>query len=421
MTDSPEYDLLTAIYEEHKKLKLMRPCFKWIRGHQDIDSAAPEERVGVEINTAVDHACGEYMDEHSSSQCALFFPSSRAALRTGQTIVHTQIQNTLYMRLQGKPLLKHIAVKNSWTNGEEKLVNWEAHGKALRALPMEARPTTHKAIHGWLYTGHWQARVDNTSSNCPLCQHEETNQHLLTCTATSDEREVALLAFKTELGNIFTASAIKQWIVQRLTQTLALTDEHPEVPIYLNTAIRFDELLQTAAMEQAEVNWTQFLKGRHVTTWARAQEAYFHMYPDSRPTKHYTGERWATKAIGATLELYRNIWYTRNLKVHSSTADEPSTRIRNLHDRVRDYYQRQYDLFPLQDDRDTFFAQPLEHRLKTRPFQLVKWMETIDILHQHRLPLDIRPAKIQTTLYRYFNFVRPPEPFDPPSDAGENT
>jgi len=52
------------------------------------------------------------------------------------------------------------------------------------------------------------------------------------------------------------------------------------------------------------------------------------------------------------------------------------------------------------------FTMPLEQRLTHRPFQLVKWMETLHMTHNHTLS--------HGTIHQYFHPTRPP-------DAGNDT
>ena len=106
-----------------------------------------------------------------------------------------------------------------------------SHGAALKPISIHALSTTHKAIHGWFYTGHWQDRIEKASPAYPFCQQEETNHHRLVCADTLDDSEVALAAFYKELGNMSTAPAIKQSIRQRLQHTMSLPGNMTEVVI----------------------------------------------------------------------------------------------------------------------------------------------------------------------------------------------
>jgi len=67
--------------------------------------------------------------------------------------------------------------------------------------------------------------------------------------------------------------------------------------------------------------------------------------------------------------------------------------------RVREIYDNHH-IYP-QFIRDTMFNMTLEQRLKQRPIQLVKWIETINVKHQTSLR--------EETVYQYYHPTRPPE------------
>jgi len=69
-----EYDLLMAIYTEWRKLKAFSSNLQWIKGHQNPETVAQSEKIGVTLNNLVDKACNDYMDLYSSEDTTQFFP-----------------------------------------------------------------------------------------------------------------------------------------------------------------------------------------------------------------------------------------------------------------------------------------------------------------------------------------------------------
>ena len=95
-----------------------------------------------------------------------------------------------------------METKNGWESDQFDMIDWTAHGKTLSNMQMHTRPTTHKAIHGWMYTGSWESKIHNTDPHCNLCDSIDDNDHILTCIATTDQREKA---FKTFINLLYKA------------------------------------------------------------------------------------------------------------------------------------------------------------------------------------------------------------------------
>ncbi len=61
-------------------------------------------------------------------------------------------------------------------------------------------------------------------------------------------------------------------------------------------------------------------------------------------------------------------------------------------------------------DRAKLFDIPLEQRLQQRPFNLVKWLQTVDTTDRVRL------GARQAPIYSYFHPTRPPDTSGPIED-----
>jgi len=211
---------------------------------------------------------------------------------------------------------------------------------------------------------------------------------LLHCSATIDNRAAALHQYTIQLRQIKTAPTINEAITIRLKQLLYLQFESTTADSTLTT----NTLIRDATIQQDEIGWVNFLRGRQSKIWEEAQGTYLEL---GGAINRIKAARWSTQIIDATLTLLTTIWKDRNDSVHSSNDDTPSARITYIHDQVREMY-RQQDNFRARD-RTIIFGVPLDDRLQQRPFQLVKWLETADlVLHENPI------GRNQTTIHRFF-------------------
>jgi hypothetical protein len=126
--------------------------------------------------------------------------------------------------------------------------------------------------------------------------------------------------------------------------------------------------------------------------------------PGRKP--HRSGLAWGTSLVKASLQLLVDIWCERNEQFHSKDEDgilSPETL--QIHQRVREAYGDR--LTYTSTVQDLLFDKTIEQRLQQRPFQLVKWIQTVDIAS--RVVLDQRPQPI----YAYFQPTRPPDELPP--------
>ena len=124
---------------------------------------------------------------------------------------------------------------------------------------------------------------------------------------------------------------------------------------------------------------------------------------EQRRGKPRTGKSTAVKLVKSCLQLLVQllvgIWCDHNQAIYRSDKSGTTMQVVGVNTRVREIYDNHH-IYP-QFIRDTMFNMTLEQRLKQRPFQLVKWIETINVKHQTSLR--------EETVYQYYHPTRPPE------------
>jgi len=284
-----------------------------------------------------------------------------------------------------------------WTSAQIDGTNWTALQGTLSSYPLQARTTRMKAMYGWLHTHQWKSRIYSTSPICPFCSEEDSNDHIWTCQETNTNREIAITHFISSIEPK-TPADMKDAIHQRLRtamNTLAL-DIHPE-----DTA---PEEVNTAIMAQDDLGWINFIRGRHSI---KLEEAY-DLYLASGMAKNAfrSGRAWAKHLIKASLTLLVEIWSARNDQVHHQVDDEESItpQLQAIHERVRETYAERASFSAASIAK--LFDMTLEQRLQQRHFQLVKWIQTVEMTA--RVMQGGRPQPI----YAFYHPTRPPDEID---------
>ena len=92
----------------------------------------------------------------------------------------------------------------------------------------------------------------------------------------------------------------------------------------------------------------------------------------------------------------------RNTSLHEPTEHELSLRTKRIHTRVTETYHNKDLYHPLVQEK--MFHLTEEERLQQPPFQLIKWLETVD-----RMNTAIMGDMDNHNLYQYYHPTRPPD------------
>jgi hypothetical protein len=304
-----------------------------------------------------------------------------------------ELQKNIY----GPPLQDYIRSRLGWTREQIDDTNWAIIHGALQSYPLHGRTTRMKAIYGWLHTHRWKARIYSTTSTCPFCDEEESNDHIWICPATTMNRQHAMAQFMASIQEK-TPPIVSAALQQRLNVALSLPpieyqDDHSD-------ELGLDGFILAVA-QQDDLGWINFIRGRQTIQWEEAYDEYLGSTQRELPCK--SGRTWATKLGIAALTMLVQIWHGRNDQFHRSEGEEGDLppRIQAIHQRVRETYSDK--LMFSRAMRAKLFDIPLENRLEQWPFQLVKWLETVDTTARVPLP------GTHKTIFSYFHPTRPPD------------
>ena len=284
--------------------------------------------------------------------------------------ITAKLKQSVTLASRGPDLLAHICSKNNWDSTVPDTVDWETHGLVRRNA---SHSVTHlKFLHGLLPVGVQKAHChDRYSKCCPLCTTvEETEFHFCRCP------HEARAQWRAKFLTVLTDTAAKLKVLHELTSVVVagvtaffsghtVNQDHPTLD-----PLDFPRHLRPLIMQQNEIGWLNFIRGRWSKEWRRLQQA-----KNGRRLK--AGKKtlkgdWAAKLIQAVWASVFEAWDDRNKVEHGI---DHKTR----HDAKNKLLQRDLEWrHSLQDSCPTLsqpFDTPLEDMLKKKNYQLHSWME----------------------------------------------
>ena len=161
------------------------------------------------------------------------------------------------------------------------------------------------------------------------------------------------------------------------------------------------EYVESATASQDDLGWINFIRGRHSIQWEEAYDSYLETGQGKETYK--TAQAWAMNLVKASLTLLVEIWCARNDQFHNQPDEEGnlSPAIEAIHQRVWEIYEDK-DLYN-RATRAKLFDLTIDQRLQQRPFQLVKWIQTVDMTATAR-----QDGQTQS-IYAYYHPTRPPD------------
>ena len=280
----------------------------YVRSHQDDKKAYERLPLLAQLNVDADRLAGDYNRNHGAHRpFSIMTPSAGALLLTDEGTLTSAFPSELRIRSTGPPLERYIRSKNQWEQWTFDAINWEAHGKAVKAsLPKRIQLT--KFLHEAVPTHHQANLMDGGTRKCVACGIcDETTDHILRCSAPSREAwraqwweavEAFHEAFATHplLRHLF-REAMRQWFAADASDTVS--------PVLFPTEVR--QLIQS----QNAIGWRQILRGRFSLEWQRIQNVYYMQHRKKISFKR-TGDRWQKQLIIVIWEAWFRLWTLRN-------------------------------------------------------------------------------------------------------------
>lgn len=146
------------------------------------------------------------------------------------------------------------------------------------------------------------------NSHCPRCKEDnETTTHVLICPDEDAGREwrnrVANLGIW--LLEMDTHPSIKTCIMESLSLRATTTLFSPNA----------DHICMTAALEQDEIGWQNFVEGKISKSWGVLQWNHYQEQLSVR-----SGDKWSAGLVTQLLELTHGMWKHRNSILHAVDA-----------------------------------------------------------------------------------------------------
>ena len=389
-------DVLMAI---RYQLKMSPLCWesKWVRGHQDDDSEEILDEWAIE-NIAVDHIAGNYWKkmvreiiptdqrywDRMDNRTLLRPRSTKMPGETWQVRINGEklvgrLDSVLYEHCHRKEIVDYWISKGRVTEGEEDNIDWDSHGKAMKAFGPRKHWVT-KHFSGWAGSGEnmhkWGYR---STPECPRCNEPESTLHVIQC--KSDDAD-----------NDFweAVEPLAEWLVSKTTNDIgeAIMDhslacrDNRDARIHQSWAVE----VRQATMAQSRAGNRTLLEGLPVKQWR-----YIIQASNTSGDSVEKGLRWTSAMIRKNWEVSWSMWVARNELVHHDGETRDTLVIQDLNRNIKRLQKEGAKCRNLFRDDRKFFKTPYwKLKLKTEQ-QKIRYIETAN-----RLMEDSRKAAQQT-------------------------
>jgi hypothetical protein len=205
-------------------------------------------------------------------------------------------------------------------------INWEAIGRALKAL---SRPHQHfmsKHTVGICGVGKWMLRWKEwQSAHCPQCGAKEDAPRVWVCQGrgANDIWDKALLAFVTWCDSVHTDPELTKAMISGLQ---SWRYGHP-----INTLT--DQNVYCAISQQSDIGWGKLLEGWMAIEWETLQQDFY-----DRTQSRRMGASWSAMLFQRLWRISRALWKHRNEILHQQENIVTQLQESSLHRTI----QRQY-------------------------------------------------------------------------------
>jgi hypothetical protein len=344
------------------------PRFHHVYGHQDDKHDYDDLTLEAQLNVDADQLAEEFLQLHLDDvdYCMVPpLPTSGIQLNLKQGTVTHHLKRDIRLARTTEPLEEYLCNKNEWDQPVFESVDWQAHGKAL-TRQKKHKVTFVKYLHGLLPVGRMVNRYDKKyPKDCPSCEttQEETCDHLHKCPAPSREawRKDTISELKQKLEKLETAQPIMELFLEGMTAVLQ------DRPI---ETIRIPPGLEDLAAAQAQIGWSQLLKGRMSVMWRQLQQAHL----GHRATAKHNGMTWVTDVIDTVFCRWWTLWTSRNDDRHGRDKESQAEAAKAQAIReVKLLYDMKDSVLP---QHRGILQQPLEQKLQWNKSYLRAWINT---------------------------------------------
>jgi hypothetical protein len=249
-------------------------------------------------------------------------------------------------RATSGPLNKYIQIKNNFDDNTMDMVNWGAHGKAMRKH-IKQRIQLTKMVHECLLTLKHVNRQDNGKRQCPGCHQcfKEDRDHIIRCKSDSREtwRRNLLASLEEFHAKMDTYRPLRQLIKSALTAWMQSEDDD----MVLNPNEYHRDVFHVIS-QQNSIGWRQIINGRFGNEWSRTQDDYYARERRQRgKDDKRTGQRWQIQSITHIWKHWMKLWKLQNEELHGrDTATQNQALRREVERELRAAYDNRQHYEP---------------------------------------------------------------------------
>jgi hypothetical protein len=346
----PEWDLLVEI--RHSLSQLPSVKLVYVKGHQDLTKAYNRLELLAQLNVDADDMAREYQETYGQAR-----PYALMAQHTGAYLVYPEGTRTakygqdIRRRAWNNRLRKYIQNKNQFEDDTMEMINWQAHGKALKKH-IKQRIHITKMVHECLPTLKQLNRQDNGRRQCPGCQQtiQEDRDHIIKCNSISRTRwrEQFFDSIASFHVKVDTYRPLRHLLREAMVEWMKSADDNMTLP-----EVGFHQDTLDVIKQQNAIGWRQMFNGRFATAWSRLQDDYYaRERRQTGTTDKCTGERWQIQLIALIWTQWMKLWKLRNEELHgrdkvaqmSAERREVERELRAAYDNKHQYEPRVQEL-----------------------------------------------------------------------------
>ena len=313
-TSRKHADLVRAIRRLNAELPI-KVHFRHVYGHQDRVLQFDRLDRLSQLNILADEAAGDHLNElialDQSGQLAECTSDIRK--EGWQVWVRGKVTSDPAEAIRtwafGNNLRDILDEKGKIPHDMFLKIDWDAVGDSMNEFPQLFRRWVTKHVSGWCAVGKMQAICGYwDSSKCPCCSEPiETTTHMLICPheGLHENWNKALDGLERWMESADTHPEIQECIINTLWQRR------------LDASFDFfsSPTIETAAREQDEIGWQNFMEGKISARWRDIQEEHYRDIASRR-----TARRWAQNLVSSLLEMVHGQWKFRCDVVHERDA-----------------------------------------------------------------------------------------------------
>ena len=266
-----EWDLLIEIQDSLRELPGVDIIH--VKGHQDDRIRYGRLPLMTQLNVDADRLAGKYQRYHGAQRPFAFLASNmRAFLLTDDRTALTcnLFSSELRTRSTSPGLEEYIRSKNNWDYCTFEQVNWQTHGKPVKAHRTQRVHLTKYLHDALLPTFHQANLMDEGTRKCVACGScDEATDHIFRCAATSREEWRQTWWRTVELFH--ETNATRPILLRHVFREAVAQWFQVDAPDEEVSPILFPQDVHKLIQSQNAIGWRQIFRGRFSLDWQHIQ------------------------------------------------------------------------------------------------------------------------------------------------------